>query len=100
MKETSPKKIKRIGDSIVENEAWWARKPTDLKAINLCKYQQHEDLKKRLLDTGNKPLWEATGDKYWGIGVFLLSQEAKTGWWRGENRFGKILVEIRREIRG
>ena len=55
------------------------------------KFSQHEDLKKKLLQTGEKEIIEhTTNDSYWGDGG---------GWGRGQNRLGKILMQVRSELR-
>jgi len=54
------------------------------------KFLTHQDIQKVLLDTGEQELIEATTyDYYWGCGT------NKTG----KNMLGKILMEIRAEIR-
>ena len=55
-----------------------------------CKFEQNEDLKIKLLNTGNSELIEGNtwGDKIWGKvnGV-------------GQNNLGKILMRIRKELK-
>lgn len=54
-----------------------------------AKFTQNENLKKLLLDTGNKKLEEASPtDSYWGTG--------KNG--KGQNRLGVLLTELRTEL--
>ena len=55
-----------------------------------AKFTQHADLAQILLETGDALLVEHTGnDDYWGDG----------GDGRGKNKLGKILMEIRSELR-
>ena len=55
-----------------------------------AKFQQHEDLRNTLLATGNAMIVEHTErDSYWGDG----------GDGSGKNMLGKILMEIREELR-
>ena len=97
-RETDPRKIKNLGREIKDTEPWLAQRVTILKDINTIKYQR-EDMKAKLLATGTKPIWECSGDGYWGVGVHLLSKKVNNTRWNGQNVFGQMLMEIRREIR-
>ena len=66
-----------------------------------AKYSQNPDLKQALLDTGDKILVEAAlKDVVWGIGRGLdypfLEDESK---WLGQNLLGKVLMQVREELR-
>lgn len=55
------------------------------------KFRTHQDIQQILLSTGDEEIIEnAPGDYYWGIGA--------NG--SGKNMLGKILMEIRAELRG
>ena len=55
------------------------------------KFIQHRDLQKLLLGTGEREIIEhTTNDSYWGDGG---------GWGRGQNKLGKILMQVRDELR-
>lgn len=52
-----------------------------------AKFTQNENLKKKLLETGDRILREHTGrDKYWGDGGKKFT---------GKNRLGFLLMEVR-----
>lgn len=55
-----------------------------------CKFSQNEDLKTKLLETGDEEIIETNywGDTYWGVcnGV-------------GKNHLGKILMKVRRNLK-
>ena len=55
-----------------------------------CKFQQNEDLKERLLATGDAHLEEGNdwGDTIWG-----------TVNGKGQNNLGKILMQVREELK-
>lgn len=67
----------------------------------LAKFEQNEDLKKQLLDTGNAYLVECAGsDKIWACGVRLDDKERHdASKWRGTNLLGFALMEVREIIR-
>lgn len=67
---------------------------------NYLKFSQHEDLKERLLATGNRTIAEASPyDLIWGIGYGanddLALDQAN---WRGQNLLGKILMSVREAL--
>lgn len=60
----------------------------------LAKFTQHEDLKEKLLDTGDCLLVEHTkNDAYWGDGGDGGNDTL------GKNMLGKLLARVRNEIR-
>lgn len=64
---------------------------------NLLKYTQNEDLKTKLLATGDKILVEVNPrDNIWGIGMDEnnpdILDETK---WKGQNLLGKVLMDVR-----
>ena len=60
-----------------------------MKTCLIAKFNQHPDLKKQLLDTGDAELIEdSPTDFYWGCG--------KDG--TGKNMLGKLLMELRKEF--
>ena len=69
------------------------------KAVH-AKFTQHPELRKQLLDTGDKPIGEASPrDTYWGIGTSVESEKSKHPTkWRGQNRMGRLLMKIREEF--
>jgi len=84
----TPSKAKQLGRSrTAPLRADWEKVKDDImrKAV-LAKFRAHENLKKRLLGTGDEKLVEnAPKDYYWGCG--------KDG--SGKNMLGKILMETR-----
>jgi len=66
-----------------------------------AKFIQHPDLRKKLLDTGNRIIGEADPrDKYWAIGTSAGTSKAmKPEQWPGKNVLGKILMEVRTSLR-
>lgn len=69
---------------------WEEVKDDVMREVVRAKFNQHEDIKQILLSTKNAYLVEHTvNDSYWGDG----------GDGSGKNMLGKILMEIREELR-
>ena len=69
---------------------WESAKDGVMKKAVLAKFSQHEALKALLLPTGDALLIEHTSnDAYWGDG----------GDGHGRNRLGRILMQVREELR-
>jgi ribA/ribD-fused uncharacterized protein len=84
-----PSKAKRIGGTLAVDAAWPARKDEVMRRLLVQKFAPGSDLAVKLLATGTAELIEGNvwGDTYWGAvdGV-------------GENRLGRMLMDIRREL--
>ena len=74
-------------------EKWNESRIQIMKDICLAKFIQNEDLKEKLIQTGEAELIEGNtwNDTFWGINI-------RTG--KGQNHLGKILMEIRDELKG
>lgn len=83
-------KSKRLGRSVLMRSDWDDVKLRIMEEIVTIKFTYNEELKKKLLDTGDKYLEETNwwGDKFWGVcdGV-------------GQNNLGKILMRLREKLR-
>ena len=68
----------------------------------MAKFEQNDDLKQKLLETGDAFLVEfARTDKIWACGIRLDDEkrfDAKN--WDGENILGFALMEVRRKLAG
>ncbi|MDC1106985.1 NADAR family protein [Prolixibacteraceae bacterium] len=87
-----PTEAKRIADinkvSYVKN--WHDQKKEIMERALRAKFNQHKDLKKKILSTKNKKLVEHTeNDHYWGDG----------GDGSGKNTLGILLMKIRSELK-
>lgn len=78
---------KRYG-SIYSKEEWDSQKLDLMKIIVFIKFYKNLDLRKELLDTGDRYLEEKNhwSDVFWGV-------SSKSGF--GHNHLGKILMKIR-----
>ena len=94
------KKFRReISDSI--KTIWDEKKFEIVKAGNIHKFSQHEDLKRYLLGTSDCVMVEASPtDKICGIGLAQDSPFIEDPYaWTGKNLFGFALMEARDFIR-
>ena len=95
-------KIKAFGRSVSNyNDIIWngMRQPIIYKGL-IEKFRQNDELKKKLLDTGDAILAEcAVQDKIWGIGISMTdSNKNDMTKWRGQNLLGFSLMLVRNEI--
>lgn len=88
----SPVKAKRAGSRVALRPDWEEVKLELMEEIVRAKFVQNPNLASRLLATGDRELIEGNAwhDVYWGI-------DLTTG--QGENHLGKILMQIRRELK-
>lgn len=82
------KKLGRSRDHKID-PIWSVRRDDVMRLALNSKFTQHEDLKKLLLSTEERPLLEDSPDDYWGIG------EKGTG----RNRLGQLLMDARKAYR-
>jgi ribA/ribD-fused uncharacterized protein len=86
----SPSEAKRLGRSVKLRPDWEELKDDLMYEICKAKFAQNEDLKNKLIATGEEELIEGNvwRDTYWGVcnGV-------------GLNKLGKILMKVREELK-
>lgn len=86
----SPGEAKRLGRSKGLRNDWDSVKNDIMKECLLAKFKAHHDILDKLISTGDAELIEdSPTDYYWGRG--------KNG--TGKNMLGKLLMEIRNELR-
>lgn len=85
-----PSKAKQKGRRVQLRHDWERIKEQVMYEVCYAKFSQNEDLKKKLLETGDKYLEEGNtwGDKEWGTSNGV-----------GKNKLGKILMRIRDELK-
>jgi len=90
LKASTPGKAKRLGQKVNLRPDWESIKIDIMKDLVTQKFKKNPNLANLLLSTGDQPLEEGNnwGDKFWGISGG-----------KGENHLGKILMEIREELR-
>lgn len=96
---TTPLEAKRVADALAESPEWRARKEEVMTRVVGLKFDQNPTLARLLLNTGDKPLKEATFNDYFGIGATLHGREVKDKSYRGANKLGNILMTKRASMR-
>lgn len=102
LKAQTPKECKDLGRSreiAFDGDVWDKVKEDLYKSVLIDKFSNPQ-LKRKLLDTGNKILVEASPyDKIWGIGLSDDHPDAENpSKWRGQNLLGKVLMAVRSEL--
>ena len=90
--EARPGKSKGMGRRVRLRPDWEQVKAGLMEEIVRAKFTQNEELKRKLLATGEMRLAEGNtwGDTFWGV-------DLRSG--RGENRLGEILMRVRAALR-
>lgn len=103
LKTPSPKSVKSYGKKVKDfkKEEWEEKKDNIMRIALKAKFTQHPELRKKLAETGTKRLGEANPrDKYWGIGTSSdTSKAVDPSKWPGKNVMGKLLEELRTELK-
>jgi hypothetical protein len=98
----SPKEHKRLGRAVrgFDASVWSEVRCEIVRKGNLAKFSQNHELKKLLIETGDRSFVEASPlDKIWGIGLAANDPAAyDRAKWKGLNLLGNILNEVRQEL--
>ena len=99
----SPMGCKRLGAKVTPFDRYqWSKVSFDVvKKGNKAKFEQHPELIKALLATGDSIMAEASPkDAIWGIGIdAAAAARTPMAQWPGRNQLGKVLMELRDEFR-
>ncbi len=83
-----------------EDEVWDSIAPEIMKDINRIKMETSEIARNTILETGEALIAEATGDTVWACGLPKeIAQDTVPRFFKGKNKLGKILMELRAEYR-
>jgi ribA/ribD-fused uncharacterized protein len=101
-KTNCPKQQKKLGRKVSNFDAHvWDKYSVDIvKLGNYLKFSQNDELRKKLLETGNAILVEASPlDKIWGIGLRFDNPKVNNPVnWKGTNLLGISLEFVRASI--
>lgn len=101
LETTRPNNQRKYGRKVknFKKKVWDEHKWDIVKEGNRLKFEQNEHLKKKLLETSDKMLVEASPvDSTWGIGLSVDDPRIQDVNRWGENLLGQILVELRQDF--
>lgn len=102
MQTVDPRKIKDYGRAVqgFVNKTWLDNREIIVENGCYLKFTQIPELKKFILDTGDRMLIEASPyDDIWGIGLRASDPRSNDpAQWKGLNLLGKILMKVRDRI--
>lgn len=93
-----PFTCKSIGDEVERSPEWNKIQIDRFTTIQRAKFNQHPKLREALVATGEAKLIEATTGNYWGINGTIHSKSALDEIGKGQNQFGKILMQVRKDF--
>ena len=103
VKSKSAQSAKSFGNKIekFDEDVWDGKKDEIMRTILRAKFSQNPESRKKLLESGDSILANADPrDQYWGIGTSATTTIAKSpSKWKGRNKLGKMLMELRNELR-
>ena len=98
-----PREQKALGRQVrgFDSAIWDAHKVEIVRRANRAKFGQNRGLRRKLFQTGTRHLVEASPlDAIWGIGLDeATARTVPPEDWPGQNLLGKILTEVREELR-
>ena len=97
-----PVLIKRMGKRVqgITQQQWHDVAPPIIKIGLEAKFSQCQEARKELLNSANLTLAESSPtDAFWGIFLGITSPLLQQKPWPGQNQMGKLLMEVRSQIR-
>ncbi|KAK5800848.1 hypothetical protein VI817_003060 [Penicillium citrinum] len=95
-----PRELRSLGRKIphFSDEMWEENRFTIVVEGNYLKFSQNEELRIKLLATGNRELVEASPrDRIWGVGFGAKNAGLRRDRW-GLNLLGKALMQVRQRL--
>ena len=99
---TDPREAKDLGMNVqgLQYADWNSEKDTIMRELVTIKFTDNIDLKNELLGTGDLKLAEAGLDTHFAIGLSLPSVDIfDSDKWKGQNLLGKILCDVRAQLK-
>lgn len=99
MKTRDPYEHKRLGNLIDQpSQQWRASEHQIMSDLLHLKFTQNPSLGTLLINTGQKALHEATGDRRWATGSDILANATKNKSWSGNDLLGQLLEQVRANL--
>ena len=99
MNATEPKEQKKLGRTVknFDEVAWNNIADLVVYNANLAKFSQNDELKQKLLATGDKLIVECSPyDSIWGNGLDISTTLiTRVNDWKGANRLGQAIMRVR-----
>lgn len=92
----TPASAKAMGRKIPHPPNWRSYNLQLMEELILQKFTRYPELREQLLATGDAELIEGNT---WNDRFFGMTQDKKTGEWRGHNELGKMLMRVRERLR-
>ena len=102
MNTTNPYRIKSIGNNIrnFQLSTWEKECEKEVLNITLAKFQQNDNFKRYLPETGERHIIEATKDLFWGSGKTLRDYDVlDVQRINGKNVMGRCLEAVRATLK-
>lgn len=103
MKENDPREQKKLGRAVkgFDRSKWDQKCFSVIYVANLAKFSQNPDLKKELMETGDRILVEASPlDGIYGISLHEDNEDSlDPSKWKGTNLLGFALTSVKNELR-
>ena len=96
--ERNAYKVKSLTREFRSTREWEEMAEQVMKDILMVKFSRNRSCKAFLLTTGDRTLFEGTGDKRWGCGIPISKANLITFRNPGRNILGHLLEEVRREL--
>lgn len=92
---------RRVEKTLTQSEIdeWNEQAYDHLYDANYAKFSQNRSLCLDLLGTQDRQLLEATTDPTYGCGIELSSNKWEDGSWNGENMAGRVVMDVRNQLR-
>ena len=83
-----------------DDNVWKKHRESAMYTGLMAKFSQNRDMRKYLLGTGNAVLVECNKFDYiWSCGLSPQATFSNVSQWRGDNRLGFLLMQVREELR-
>ena len=93
-------KVKNLTRDFKSTREWEDTAEQVMREILLAKFQRNRVCSNFLLSTGDRTLFEGTGDKRWGCGIPISKAQLISFKNPGRNLLGHLLEEVRKVLQG